>query len=68
MSKTLTMLKFLNKDLLEVTKRYVVKLNEAKYELHDDSFMREEIEFTTESFDEMRIFVQGFILGRNTKG
>jgi len=68
MSKTLTMLKFLNKDLHEITERYTVKLNRTKYELHDDSFMEEEIEFITESFDEMRIFVQGFILGRNTKG
>jgi len=68
MSKTLTMLKFLNKDLHEITERYTVKLNGTKYELHDDSFMEEEIEFITESFDEMRIFVQGFILGRNTKG
>ena len=62
------MLKYLNKDLLEVTERYIVKLNKGKYELHDNSFLEEVIEFTTESFDEMRIFVQGFILGRNTKG
>jgi len=68
MSKTLTMLKFLNKDLYEATERYIVILNGVKYELHNISFEEEEIEFTTESFDEMRIFVQGFILGRNTKG
>ena len=61
------MLKYLNKDLLKVTERYIVKLNKGKYELHDNSFLEEVIEFTTESFDEMRIFAQGFILGRNTK-